>query len=362
MSEVVESNLPQAVLLDDPGEMLGDVVRAQKPPHLIDADVVEVVRAVGAAEETAVRFLPLFLPPEQVFDRGQERQGADAGLGLEHVLALQDALAALRQLDDLVTDGDGLTLEVDRVPLEPQHLAAPQAVVGGDADRRFQRVALDHAEQPEHFLLRIVRRLIAVLARLVHAVGGIAVDDVLLHRVLERPVQHGVVVDDRVCRVAVVQDRLIEGLELRGRQRAEGHAQLAEVAVDAGVHHASVAVVGRRRDRGADHLEPRAHIVREEDFGFVHLGGFRKQLAVFGERGVELSLAARFVFDDQVIEQGFRLTLVAALRQPEGDPLGFALAVRLEVENGVVFSVFDLQVAGQHCLSLSFPFAAAARH
>ena len=354
MSEVMEADLPQAVFLDDPGEMLGDVVRAEQAPHLIDADVVEVVLAVRAAEQTAVRLLPLLLPPEQVFDRRQERQSADTGFGFEHVLALQDALAALRQLDDLVTDGDGLVLEVNRVPLESQHLAAPQAVVGGDADRGFQRVALDDAEQSEHFLPRIMRRLIAVLARLIHAVGGIAVDDVLLHRVLERPVQHGVVVDDRVRRVAVVQNRLIEGLELRGRQRAEGHAQFAEVAVDAGVHHTPVAVVGRRRDRGADHLQPRLHIVGKEDFGFVRLGRLRKQLAVFGERGVEFALAARFVFDDQVIEQGFRLALVAALRQPERDPLGFALAVHLEIENGVVFSVFDLQVAGQHCLSLSF--------
>ena len=61
--------------------------------------------------------LPLLLPPEQVFNHRQERQGADAGLGFKHVLTLQDALAALRQLDDLMADGNGLVPEVDRVPL-----------------------------------------------------------------------------------------------------------------------------------------------------------------------------------------------------------------------------------------------------
>ena len=104
MPEIVEANLPQAVLLDKPLEVLGDVVGPQKLSHLIDTDVVKPVLAVGGAEQAAVRLLLRLLPQEQLFNHRQQRQRPDARLGLEDVLAAHMARASFGGLDDLVPD------------------------------------------------------------------------------------------------------------------------------------------------------------------------------------------------------------------------------------------------------------------
>lgn len=53
VSEVVEAELPQTVFLDDPREMLGNVVRTEQAPHLVDTDIVNVMNAVSLAAGAA---------------------------------------------------------------------------------------------------------------------------------------------------------------------------------------------------------------------------------------------------------------------------------------------------------------------
>ena len=132
VSEVVEANLLQVILLDEPCEVFRHIVGTQEFAGLVDADVIEVVPAVGLFEETAEHFLFLFFLQQELLHCGDERQGAEAGFGLEDILAYGDELAIHFGFDDLVADGDGFALHIDGIPSQAENFAPAQAVVGSD--------------------------------------------------------------------------------------------------------------------------------------------------------------------------------------------------------------------------------------
>ena len=85
--------------------------------------------------------------------------------------------------------------------------------------------------------------MVDVLFRTVHLVGRVLGEDVLFYRALEGFADDGVVVDDRVGGAAIVQNRLVEVLNMLGRERAELDGGGGEVRDYPGFHHNGIALV-----------------------------------------------------------------------------------------------------------------------
>ena len=73
VSEIMKANLFQAVLFDEPCEMFCHIVGTQELAALVDADVVEVISAVGLFEETAEHLLFLLFFQQKLLDSRNER-------------------------------------------------------------------------------------------------------------------------------------------------------------------------------------------------------------------------------------------------------------------------------------------------
>lgn len=125
----MESNLFEIKFTYHIGKVIGYEVRSKQVPHLIHVDVIKVLFAVFLLEQLPKGFLLFLLRKEKPLDHRQERQRADAGFCLEHVLAVRHELAVDLNLDHLVIDRDALFRKVDRFPLQPKHLAAAQTDV-----------------------------------------------------------------------------------------------------------------------------------------------------------------------------------------------------------------------------------------
>ena len=108
MITLVEANLLQVILLDEPCEVFRHIVGTQEIASLVDADVVEVISAVGLFEETAEHFLFLLSLQQELLHRRDKRQGSEAGLGLEDIFAYRSELSVDFGLDDFVLDGESL--------------------------------------------------------------------------------------------------------------------------------------------------------------------------------------------------------------------------------------------------------------
>lgn len=53
MPEIMKANLLQVILLNEPCEVFRHIVRPQEFAALVDADVVEIISAIGLLEEAA---------------------------------------------------------------------------------------------------------------------------------------------------------------------------------------------------------------------------------------------------------------------------------------------------------------------
>ena len=129
MAQIMEPDVPQAMLLQQEFEMVGDVVGPEQFAHLVGAHIVQVVGAVGLLEQFPVLLLPGTLLLQQNPHRRDQRQRAETGLGFQLVLGVEPDLTVHDALGDLVVDGQGAFLKVDGAPADAQHLAAPQAIV-----------------------------------------------------------------------------------------------------------------------------------------------------------------------------------------------------------------------------------------
>ena len=182
--------------------MLRHEVRANQLAFLIGADEIQILSAVAFLEQPAVKLL-LFLLLEQFgFHSRNQRQGAAAGLVLHHVADDRDILAVHPLFCDLVVDGDGLPLEVDGRPFQPQHLTAAQTVIGRDENAQVERVILRDFQQLLDFILGVEVGPEAVLLRAVNFESSGWFPDSPCGRILERFTEDGVVVNDRVGGIA----------------------------------------------------------------------------------------------------------------------------------------------------------------
>ena len=229
MSEVVEANLLQVILLDEPCEVFRHIVGTQELAGLVDADVVEVISAVGLFEESAEHFLFLLFLQQEFLHCRDERQGAEAGLGLEDILAYGDELAVHFSFDDLVTDGDCLAIHIDGIPSQSEDFAPAQTVVGCDFHTQLQRVTGYGIKQRHHFVLAVEVAVEDILLGALHLIHGVLQDDVLFYCHLHRLAENGVVVDDRVGGAVIVHNRLVEVLDVLGRYFLQLQVQGLEV-------------------------------------------------------------------------------------------------------------------------------------
>ena len=118
MSEIMKSDAAHIVLLQQMGQMRREVSGLHKLPDLVDIDIIQIIGAVGSAAEPAVFCLLCFEPQKQFLEGSNQRQRPLAGLRLGAVFLNQFRLAVLSHFRDDMTDGDGLALKVDCIPLQ----------------------------------------------------------------------------------------------------------------------------------------------------------------------------------------------------------------------------------------------------
>ena len=139
MSEVVKANVPQTVLLQQLAEIGGNASGVEDIAHGIHKNIAVILFAVAISAYAPI--LLLLLPQrQQLFpDVADQRQGAQAGFRLGTVGADDFTFAVYLCVGYNVLNGDGVPLKVDGVPLQPQRLAAAQAVKGGHLNQQGVR-------------------------------------------------------------------------------------------------------------------------------------------------------------------------------------------------------------------------------
>ena len=258
VTKIVEADLPQTVLADHPAKVFRHEVGPQELAHLVHADIGQIVPTVGTLEQPPILGLLFFLRQQQVLHHRDQRQGAEAGLGLEYVLPYRYILTIHVCLNYLVRDRDGFLFEVNGVPAQTQHLAAPQAVVGGNLDAELQGVARNGIEQRKHLILAVKATVKNILFGSFYLVSRIFGKDVLFYCTLKRLADNGMVVDHRIGGTAVVEDGLVEVLDVLGREVTELNFGGCKVRDHPGFHHNGVALVGGRGNGLADTV-PTSH-------------------------------------------------------------------------------------------------------
>lgn len=185
---------------------------------------------------------------------------------------------------------DGVLLEVDGIPAQPNGFAAPQTVECRQHDRRFNQRPLYAGEKLVDFILVIESRLEAVLARAVYLIRWIHGKLVCLYRIFQRPMNEGMIVNHRVG-LYPRQLCCVEILNVLGCQFRDGHACFAEPRNDGAFHHPVVRAVRRNRYRTLRDFQPAFQIIRKQ-FALLHcLRIFRRKVRMKSDFQVLLEQA-----------------------------------------------------------------------
>ena len=349
-AQIVEADAGQAILPKQPVEVLRHEVGPEQLAFLIGADEVQIIGAVALAEQPAVKLL-LFLLLEQFgFHSRDQRQSAAAGLVLHHIADDRDILAVHPLFRDFVVDGHGFPLKVDGRPFQPQHLTPAQTVVGRDENAQVERVILRDFQQLLDLVLGVEVGAEAVLLGPVNFQHRIDFQIVLAHGILERLAEDGVVVDDGVGGAAIQQDLLLKFVQYLRRDFTELQAQRLKILRDAPGDHPIVADKGCRLDGCFMDLHPLVEIVQKQHLRFVDglegqrqgLGGFSIYFFV-GASPPRGQLPGLIIVEQDFVEHGLGLALVAAHSQTGGDPLDLPFAIGIvKVEYEIETSIFLL--------------------
>ena len=108
--EIVETDVPQTVLLQKSRKGLGEIVGLHELAHLVHIHIVQILLAVTVAADPAIRLLLVPDGQEQLLKGAYQRQRPMGGLGLGPIFPYQRDLAVHLHLGDRVRDGDGLFL------------------------------------------------------------------------------------------------------------------------------------------------------------------------------------------------------------------------------------------------------------
>ena len=264
VAQIVEPDVRQTILPEQPFKVFCHKVGAEQFAFLIGADEIQILGAVTLLEQLTVKLLFFLLLQKFFFHSRDQRQSTAAGLVLHHIADHRNVLAVHQLLRHLVVDGDGLSLKVDRRPLQPQHLAAAQTVIGRDEDAQVERVILRDFQQLLDLVLGVEVGPEAVLLGSVHFQHRVGFKIVLADGILERLAEDGVVVDNGVGGAAIQQDLLLKLVQYLRRDFTELQAQRLEVLRDAALNHLIVADEGGGLDGCLVNLNPLVEIIQKQ--------------------------------------------------------------------------------------------------
>lgn len=108
VAQIVETDVLQPVLGQQPVEVLRHEVRADQLAFLIGADEIQILGAVTLLEQLAVKLLFFLLLQKFFFHSWDQRQSTAAGLVLHHIADHRNVLAVHQLFRYLVIDGDTL--------------------------------------------------------------------------------------------------------------------------------------------------------------------------------------------------------------------------------------------------------------
>ena len=196
--EIVETDVPQTVLLQKSRKGLGEIVWLHELAHLVHIHIVQILLAVTVAADPAIRLLLVPEGQEQLLEGAHQRQRPMGGLGLGPILAHQRDLAVHLHLGDRVRDGDGLSGKVDGAPFEAAGFASPESVERCQDHAQLQVGPLDLLKQHLQLLPVVGMGLIPFFPGSLHPIRRIVVQEPGAKGVLESLTQVGVAVDDRI--------------------------------------------------------------------------------------------------------------------------------------------------------------------
>ncbi len=331
VAKIVEAYFLQVMLLQKLSEVLGDEVGIVKFTECIHADVVGVFLGVRRAHHLFHLLLLLAVTEQFSSDEGLQRQRAIGRFRFQSVLGDDALLGGV----DGVADGQRVLGEVDRRPLQPDHLTSPESIVSGKEDWDIDLVILGQLEQLLHFLGIVVGGDELLLPRSIGLINGVARYDTPLHRILERLMEHTVVALTGGALQPCVTKVGIELVDLIPRQILDGEVEGREELADAPVDIALVLVVGLPLDIVLMSLQPFVEVVE-------HLGVGKSVALTVGvcHRLCEMHVT-RVILIKDLVEAILRLFFVALLGfKVQRVPLCLPLAVHArQIDHRIVFAL-----------------------
>ena len=185
VTQVMKADRTQTVFLQQLRELLGNVVGADDVPDLVHTQIAQIIPVVAFTAQAAVGFLLTFQHQQAVTDGRHKRQRPQAGLRFCTVCLYQNLFAVDGCLRNDVLDLQSVFLKVDRIPLQPQHLAAAQAVEGCQQNRDLQLGALCDLRQSMDLFGTVIAALERILLRTLDLICRIGGDQVDLDRILQ---------------------------------------------------------------------------------------------------------------------------------------------------------------------------------
>ena len=261
--QIVKAYFPQAVLLQQLGEVVSDDIGQDKVSHLIHEQVALEFLIVAVAAEFLVVLLLFLQRPQPLGKALYQWKGSQAGFGLGPVRLDKQVLSLHAGSGHRVADGEGSRREVNGVPPQAQHLTPPQPVEGRELDDKFQPVPTGGFKQLLHLLGGVVGGHVPFWFGPLHLVHRVAGDEVQLHRLFQRLVEIGVEPQHTggFQRFPLVEIKALDVSRLQAAQRDAGGL---EIGHDVVLH---VEAVGRPSGglyRGADDLQPVEHVIAEQ--------------------------------------------------------------------------------------------------
>ena len=329
----MKPNVPHIVLGKQLSKGRGNIVGFDEVADHIDTDIPQVLLVVGPPAQLAVFFL-LFLGLQQpLLQEGNQRIGPQAGLVFCFILPDGEPFPFDAASCDRVPDGNAVVVEVEGAPFQADDLAAAQAVEGGQKDYQLDLVSLDDLKQVQDLGIQVVVPFEGFGFGDDDPVGGVAGDQLFIHRIVQRPMDQGVIVLDGGW-LDALQFLFIKGKNIVFGQVAEGNGMLPEVRGDRVVELLFVPRIGREFDGLAVHhpsggglvliLQP---LIQE-----IHKGNLRGRLAPRRCRrnGLPCSRLLEQLFRPFLSDGGEHIVcpgLVALGFFVSGNPFGFSLAI-----------------------------------
>ena len=347
MPKIMEADLLEVVLLNHPCEVFCHIIGSEELAGLIDTDVVEVFSTVGLLEESSVHFLLFFFFQQKDLDLRDQRKGSEARFGFEDIFTDWHIFAVYFGFYDLVTDGNGLSCEVDCIPFQTKDFASPQAIVGCNLNGQVEGIFAECFHQSQHFIDSIEGGMVHILLGTVDFLHGILSQDLFLHDSLECFTQDGMIVDDSIRCTPIAKDALIKAINVCCFYIHESEFHGIKVGVDSTVDQITVALVCGCCQGGFGCQKP-----------FVDVRSKRKQcigMVSLEEFFFFLCDSQSFFFIPLILEpdlvEGFLCLSVAGALDGElgGNPLVLSLTIYLEVQHSIVILISALSLfAAKH--------------